>query len=605
MENNNQEYLTKAASHYKSLFALPSYSTIIILKFLINIIGSLTAFYLVRQDIITGIIFSFQVLFLPTLTSDFILFSFVFKRNIFFNKKRLAGLSLSISLILIISLNLGAVLQIVQKNKDVFKYAMLFATSFSISIRYLVFSVVAKIKSWQAVLSILLHPLIYFFSLLFFLNMWQPQIFLAIIISSLIFLISSYLFLKLIDMRGKRSIGIGALSLFKGFLANWIAGQTAPLENFFDKLGVKASVFINLLLFRKKEVVEAIMVVPMIHPGPFKNLGSSNLPYSIQNILGKQHNSIVAVPHGTCNHELNLTSQKEGQKIIKKILELTNFSNFNSKATRFVREEHNHVKASCQIFGDIALLTLTGAPANMEDIPKEIGLEIIEKGQKMGVKEAIVIDAHNSLERSNKKNRLSGIDLQNIVYVAEKAIAKALKEERLSLKMGVAKISPKEFGVEQGVGPGGIVILTIIVGEQKIAYITIDGNNMVSGLREEILTSLKNLIDDGEVLTTDTHVVNAVLSTEHGYYSIGEALDKNKLISYIKKGLIQSFDNIGMSDTSYKILNINDVKIFGKEKLYELSVLVDSTYKFVKKIALLIYCPSFILALLNFIIIIL
>ena len=74
-----------------------------------------------------------------------------------------------------------------------------------------------------------------------------------------------------------------------------------------------------------------------------------------------------------------------------------------------------------------------------------------------------------------------------------------------------------------------------------MAYVVIDGNNMVSGLREEILTSLKGLgIEEGEVFTTDTHSVSALILGKQGYHPIGEAMDKRKLVDYIKQATLEA-----------------------------------------------------------------
>lgn len=132
---------------------------------------------------------------------------------------------------------------------------------------------------------------------------------------------------------------------------------------------------------------------------------------------------------------------------------------------------------------------------------------------------------------------------------------------------------------------------------------TIDGNNMIRGFREEILKSLEDVIDDGEILTTDTHIVNAVLSIDRGYYSVGEAVDRERLISYIKEGVGRALANTSDAEVAHKNVEIQGVKILGEERLLSLSVLVNSTYEFVKKLAPRIYVPALIAASLVFMVI--
>ncbi len=62
-------------------------------------------------------------------------------------------------------------------------------------------------------------------------------------------------------------------------------------------------------------------------------------------------------------------------------------------------------------------------------------------------------------------------------------------------------------------------------GGQRFAYITIDGNNMIRGLREHILeTAKRSGFEDAEVMTTDTHMVNGIVSAPLGYHTVGEVV---------------------------------------------------------------------------------
>ena len=84
-------------------------------------------------------------------------------------------------------------------------------------------------------------------------------------------------------------------------------------------------------------------------------------------------------------------------------------------------------------------------------------------------------------------------------------------------------------------GPGGITAIVVQVENQKTAYIVIDGNNMIPGLREKILDALATLgFDASEVFTTDTHAVTASITGRRGYHPVGEVMDQTVLIRYIE-----------------------------------------------------------------------
>jgi hypothetical protein len=69
------------------------------------------------------------------------------------------------------------------------------------------------------------------------------------------------------------------------FIKSESFGFTYPLESYFEALGSSTEVSTAILAFRAKEHFKTFMVVPAIHPGPFRNLGSSNLPNLIQKSL--------------------------------------------------------------------------------------------------------------------------------------------------------------------------------------------------------------------------------------------------------------------------------------------------------------------------------
>ena len=73
------------------------------------------------------------------------------------------------------------------------------------------------------------------------------------------------------------------------------------------------------------------------------------------------------------------------------------------------------------------------------------------------------------------------------------------------VKAGVACVSCKE-----NVGEFGIRVLVTEVCGERTAYILIDGNNMLAGLRERILERIRSSfgITNAEILTTDSHALN-------------------------------------------------------------------------------------------------
>jgi putative membrane protein len=193
-------------------------------------------------------------------------------------------------------------------------------------------------------------------------------------------------------------------------------------------------------------------------------------------------------------------------------------------------------------------------------------------------------------------------DLVDLQEAADSAIMRALNGKQAVFKIGAARVVPSNWGLEQGMGYGGIAALVVISEEHRIAYIVVDGNNMVSGLREKTLEALKELgIDEGEVLTTDTHAVNAVALVERGYNPVGKVINHEEFVSKVKETVSQALLNARESRVSCKVGEIRGVKAIGRGNLVKLSQLVDMIFELAKMLAFAVFTPTIILVLLLFI----
>jgi putative membrane protein len=384
------------------------------------------------------------------------------------------------------------------------------------------------------------------------------------------------------------------MPLFKAFLLNWIADLNAPFEEFLEKLGENQDVEVSMIKFSSSKPKAAI-IVPSVHPGPFKNIGSSFLPSMLKTALEKRHNCVVCVPHGLLGHEFDLASQSQDQKIIGQVVELAKFEVTETKATPFVKVSNGLATACCQVFGNLVFLSFSLAPKTTEDLPQELGLFVRQEAEKLGLTCCVVVNAHNSIDGTFGVQEA----LASLKTVAIECLKKAVSLRRLPFEVGAATVIPREFGLGDGMGPSGITVVVVKVGEYKTAYIVIDGNNMVSGLRERILSALRSIgIDEGEVFTTDTHSVNAVVLNERGYNPVGEAMNHEKLIGYIKEATLSSLSNLESVKAGCRSITISNVKVIGEKRLETLCLLIDRTLKTAKKVVVPIFAITGLLLML-------
>ena len=586
--NALDEYIGGTVKRYSSLFTLPSQERIILLLFALCMLGGVLAILPSCPSygvFVLGLMFG-AIFLLITLSSDFVVTHAFMKADPVFNFRRCSALSLFSSVMWFGFILLGSIISIFLKNPDVWIKFFLLGFCAVLILRLTVFSTTSLASRGRVFLSSVLQPMLctilaFFMAPVMGFGLTAPLI-LFIPLSISVILLTVFTFTFLVDCTGEKAVGIPSLSLFKGFMVNWTENLNMPLESFFESLGSERDIGLSLLAFRGNKRMKALMVVPAFHPGPFKNVGSSLFPSMIQEALENKLGCVVSVPHGLFGHSLDLSSQAQSQKVIDSVLGSLDFSFFESKATPFVRVRKNGASASCQIFGDCAFLTLTLAPETMEDLPEELNSAIVSEAEERGLSSAIVVDAHNSINGPFKLEKV--VDPLRVAAVA--SLEEASSCQRLPFQVGASRIVPKEFGVEEGMGPGGINVIVTKVGDQKAAYVVIDGNNMISGLREKILLMLHEIgITDGEVLTTDTHAVNGVVLTPRGYYPVGEAMDPSKLIEYIREAAMKALNNLEPAKVSWRTEIISNIKVIGEKQIEALCTVTEKAAKQAKKLA--------------------
>jgi len=589
-DDSTDKYIDKVVKRYSKLFSLPSQNRITVYLAVLSLhagVLSILTLGLSVENFVVGLIFGGSF-FLLTIVSDLVVSHTSMKRDIIFNLRRCSALSFFSSLVWFGVLLLGGLISGSLGAPELWIKFFFLGFGGSLILRLLVLSVTSFVGFIIALFSALLQPALVLASIFFMGSAigYVPELeflsLLSVAVSSSVVVVA--IFKYFMDTVGTGSLGIASSVLFKAFLANWTEDIVAPLETFFEKLGNTQDIKVSLLTFKTAEKLKAAIVVPALHPGPFKNLGSSLFPSLLQKAIHDKYGCVVSVPHGLVGHEVDLASQSQNQKVIDSIVGFVGSSFSYSKATPMLRTEIGDANTSCQVFGDAAFLTLTTAPKTMEDLPPELDAFIIEEAKKRGLS-ALAIDAHNSMGgQFDLEAAVSSFSASSVACLKE-----AMNSKFSSFKVGASTVVT-DFTLQEGMGPGGITVLVTEVEGKKVAYVTIDGNNMVSGLREKILSSIKELrIDDGEVLTTDTHSVCGMIRSARGYNLVGEAINHQKLIDYIKDATTLAIDDMEPATASWRTEVIADVEVIGEYQIHELTALADKTTERVKRVAITLF----------------
>jgi putative membrane protein len=339
-----------------------------------------------------------------------------------------------------------------------------------------------------------------------------------------------------------------------------------------------------------------VNVIAGVHPGPFKNTGSSNLPGRIGEWGREVLKSTACAPHGTATHDLNLVSKAEVVRFMEMVQEAYDQTSLVKDVTQFVRASSGSIKAGCQIFGDTAVLLFTRSPIEMDDISLTVGARISTEVSKH-VKRCILIDTHNCMSELKESVHEDSDLVSDMIAAAVSATREALKTPRAQPNIGLAIKRDTGFTESMGMGLEGITVFVVDVAGQKMAYVLIDGNNMVVGLREKIVHALvPNLVDAAEVMTTDTHQT-AVVSSKNGYSPIGEQIPHPELIQMITELVEEAKSRLESGTVEIHHGETQPLLIMGEGTVEKLTSLIPVSASVAKRMGILVYVIAFFISL--------
>ena len=338
---------------------------------------------------------------------------------------------------------------------------------------------------------------------------------------SLLYSFAVWGFLAVIDRPWRRSLGVSGLDFLRGFVGH-IAEGSRELEEFFEDIGEEAIVPVTVLAFRRPDGREkARFVLPMIHPGPMGTIGGGNLPERV----AREIEGLAFPPHATAGHDFNLVTEAEVDVLLAAIDRATDRIQYRDRATQSVRVAGEEVSILGQRFGNDALMVATYSPEFTDDVEFGVGMTAVAEARAGGLDDVMLVDAHNC------NDGLTGGTIGHVNPGSRRAKDLAEMANTLAERLVEAPRAPTELGTAwdrthwtpaDGIGPLGIRVAALTAGHQTTAYVLIDGNNMQPGLRDFLVATIRESqpVDDVEIMTTDTHLVNTVESTNQ----VGEAV---------------------------------------------------------------------------------
>nr|MDO8080697.1 DUF2070 family protein [Candidatus Freyarchaeota archaeon] len=610
--------IEQTASLYKWLFQLPTMKKLLIFSLGASLIIGVIIRIIVYlplpliSNILMGIIEGASILFIPTILSTLVTHPLMKGNRSVWDRRRLIALSFLCILFLGIAYIIGAILFRLTDISIIVSVAFIFGVSFIFMLRLLVLHAMTEFSIFRSLAAAFSQPVFCVIAFLLFevfLSFPNPRMVETAImfaITSTVFGVAAVVYLWLVNRPILKGLGVRGLKFFYGFLLDWIENKSVLMEENFDKIGETTSLPVLTLLFKDSEALSSVLVVPNIHPGPFKTVGSSEMPYIIAKEIEKKTGAVASVAHGPSTHGQNLVSAKEIEKVLRTVEVSLGQTNFVSEASQFVRYEKDEVKMGCQIFGDLALLVATLAPISFDDITPDLGEQVREAAISEGVKDAFLIDAHNcggeTVEPVSSNTEIA----KKMIYAARMAVKKAKSKMSTKFKVYAVQSASSPSDKWMSMGPTGTTVYAVEVEGQKAAYIVIDGNNMVPGLREKILEVVKKTgVDEAEVMTSDTHIVNAVSLNPRGYNPVGQVGDHKKLINNITKMVKEALVKVQPVKVAYSIKNAEKIKIVGEKQMETLATQILKSVSTAKKSLSIIISAALLNIILQFLLFVL
>lgn len=395
------------------------------------------------------------------------------------------------------------------------------------------------------------------------------------LISSVAFYGAGLLFTEVSIIPLERASGVDGLSMMRYSLDHMtergMEGRE-QMEAFFESFAHTVTVPVGILSLRLEGGENALLVVPSVHPGPYGQLGGSDLPSKLATGIGDLASQVM-VPKGPSTHDQNPATSRECDRLAAWVRDAVPKLEYHSRASRFVRVVEGKASVCCQIFDGKALILASLAPNPTDDIDFATGFSAARVAKESGAEDALFVDAHNCLQPGSGAVYFGTEDCFSILEATRRAVGEAQETVSDGFRAGVGEKTDL-VNPEMGLGPRGIQAVLLEVDGQRTAYILFDGNNMVPGLREKLLSALEDLVDEAEVMTSDNHIVNNALP---GFNPVGWRMDHDLLVRSARAAVEQALGSLekGTAATSTGVLE--GVKVWGHQTAVRLTTAIQSS----------------------------
>ena len=391
------------------------------------------------------------------------------------------------------------------------------------------------------------------------------------------------LFILVIERPLKANFNVGPLELANAFLAHLSEGSR-KLDDYFRSIGERVVVPQVSLFFARERKEEIVVTIPNVHPGPLGEIGGSNMPKILHGMLGD--GSMVF--HGSATHDFNPVDEEEVRTIGNAVAAARPAACTHDGCTAPGRYRCGSVDVLAQAFGRTILLVATRSPLVTEDLDFSIGFAIMKSGLRY-FDHVGFADAHNCMNSLEPGVSPATELAMEYIGACEAALAGEAGKEQKPYAAGYAQRT-LPFTRQQGFGDLGVQALAISAGGTTTAYVLFDGNNMETGVRDEIRRRLLARVDECEILTTDTHVVNTV----SGKNQVGLAVPCDEFYPYAEEAVLAAIADAAPARSAGATAWCRGITVFGSQRISQIASTVNGMMGFMLPVAVVILLFAFV-----------
>jgi putative membrane protein len=365
----------------------------------------------------------------------------------------------------------------------------------------------------------------------------------------------------------ERDLKINGPELLRAFSYSYLVDNPEPFENLLSTIATIQDTPVEVIVFRKEEELLTVGVIPYVHPGPFRNIGSSGLPSMIMNHIKEKYSVPAFVMHGTCTHHQNLTTKRDYGLITQEIDRLIDETEVHDTISGPHWTDNGRFKVWTLFVGNDVLAITTSAPLDTDDIALEVGRDAANmcRNRVPELDCVAIVDAHNCIDGDTASVMPGDEAAEEYVGALCSSIFTTANRDRTTVSTGIHQFTPTNILESDGLGPGGITALVLDTNQREMALISIDANNMLQGFREKIIELLvAQGFDDVEVVTTDTHIVNAISVSSRGYDPIGTN-KQDEILEAIGIAATKARENMKPTKIGIGFGEVKGLKTFGEK----------------------------------------